>query len=378
MLRPNHVLRSQIVEFRERHGLPALPGWEPDPQETVIAAPAADPPPPPLDAAGPLGAPVMMHPAQMVQVLTQLLADSPALAAQLEGMGVPGAASDPQTAVAAICQNPGLMQHVMAFVSQTPEGQRLLGSFLGRPAGPGGMGPPNPVEPPMFQAARQGEVAVVERLIGQTRGAELTAQLSPAGDTLLHVACWEGKVRLVRMLLSRGHDVHALSRNKSTPLHYAAWNGHGDTVQTMLEAGAETERHMQGGDTALHQAAWDGHTRAAQLLLDNGASMSATKEDGDTPLHLACLRKQLGVARLLIERKSELGSRNNRRGTALHAASASGCAEAVTLLLDAGADIDSEMANAERALHLASFAGHEAVAAVLIERGASVDPKVRC
>jgi hypothetical protein len=28
VLRPNHVLRSQIVEFRERHGLAALPVWE--------------------------------------------------------------------------------------------------------------------------------------------------------------------------------------------------------------------------------------------------------------------------------------------------------------------------------------------------------------
>ena len=58
VLRPNHVLRSQIVEFRERHGLPALPGWEPDPQETVTAAP------PPLEedaaaaAAGTGGAPL--------------------------------------------------------------------------------------------------------------------------------------------------------------------------------------------------------------------------------------------------------------------------------------------------------------------------------
>jgi ankyrin repeat protein len=32
------------------------------------------------------------------------------------------------------------------------------------------------------------------------------------------------------MLLARGHDVHSLSRNRSTPLHYAAWNGHLETV----------------------------------------------------------------------------------------------------------------------------------------------------
>jgi ankyrin repeat protein len=186
------------------------------------------------------------------------------------------------------------MNQVMNFVAQSPEGQRVLGSLVGSaPPGPGmasgvgmpaGMGGPVPgfgaPEAPVFQAARQGEVAVVEQLLGSTRGTELSAQLSQAGDTLLHVACWEGKARLVRMLLARGHDVHALSRNKSTPLHYSSWNGHSESAKILLESQADTERHMQGGDTALHQAAWNGHTEVARLLLDNGASMSATKEDG--------------------------------------------------------------------------------------------------
>lgn len=186
------------------------------------------------------------------------------------------------------------MNQVMNFVAQSAEGQRVLSALLGSaPPGPamaGGVGMPpgmsgavpglGVAEAPIFQAARQGEVAVVEQLLGSTRGTELSAQLSQAGDTLLHVAAWEGKSRLVRMLLARGHDVHALSRNKSTPLHYSAWNGHSESVKILLEAEADTERHMQGGDTALHQAAWNGHTEVARLLLNSGASMSATKEDG--------------------------------------------------------------------------------------------------
>jgi len=48
----------------------------------------------------------MLHPQQIVQVLSQVLVESPGLAGQLAAMGVPGAASDPQTAINAICQNP--------------------------------------------------------------------------------------------------------------------------------------------------------------------------------------------------------------------------------------------------------------------------------
>ena len=140
------------------------------------------------------------------------------------------------------------MNQVMNFVAQSAEGQRVLSALVGSaPPGPPGIGvgmPPGMsgavpglgvAEAPIFQAARQGEVAVVEQLLGSTRGTELSAQLSQAGDTLLHVASWEGKSRLVRMLLARGHDVHALSRNKSTPLHYSAWNGHSESVKILLD-----------------------------------------------------------------------------------------------------------------------------------------------
>ena len=73
-------------------------------------------------------------------------------------------------------------------------------------------------EPAIFQAARQGEVTVVERLIGSLQGAELSSQLSQTGDTILHVACWEGHTRLVRMLLSRGGSLGAECIVKFAPM----------------------------------------------------------------------------------------------------------------------------------------------------------------
>jgi ankyrin repeat protein len=78
-------------------------------------------------------------------------------------------------------------------------------------------------------------------------------------------------------LLCTEHDVHALSRNRSTPLHYCAWMGRVDTVKILLEAGAETERHMHGGDTALHQAAWQGQLEVAKLLIEHKADIGAVR-----------------------------------------------------------------------------------------------------
>eukprot|EP01048_Picozoa_sp_COSAG05_P026871 COSAG05_NODE_7556_length_797_cov_0.988539_1_plen_121_part_10 len=93
ILRPNHVLRAQIVEFRERKGLPALPPWEPDPQEVVNTAPqmGGHHNPGGMGAGGPpglmiggTGGQTMMHPAQMLQGIAAVLAACPALSAQLE------------------------------------------------------------------------------------------------------------------------------------------------------------------------------------------------------------------------------------------------------------------------------------------------------
>lgn len=63
---------------------------------------------------------------QMEQILGQAIQD-PVLAAQLVGMGVPGAASDPQAAIKAIGLEPHLMNHVMGFVAQhLPDLSRAL------------------------------------------------------------------------------------------------------------------------------------------------------------------------------------------------------------------------------------------------------------
>lgn len=196
---------------------------------------------------------VQVQTQQLAQAVANLLVHSPELIQQLVDAGVPEAGTNPSAAINAVLQNPALLQLLMSH----PLAQQHFWPLVPQAAMLAGPGVNLPGEPPLFQAAREGEISVVERLLGPLSGEELSRQVSPSGDSLLHVACWEGRDRLVSMLLARRHDVHALSRNRSTPLHYAAWNGHRETVTILLDTGeAELERHMQGGDTALHQAAW--------------------------------------------------------------------------------------------------------------------------
>ena len=48
-----------------------------------------------------------------------------------------------------------------------------------------------------------------------------------------------GHYEAVRLLLSRGVDVHALNHNRASPLHMAALHGHDQAVKVLLEHGSD-------------------------------------------------------------------------------------------------------------------------------------------
>ena len=393
VLRPNHNLRAQIVQYRETHSLPAMELWEPTAQETVQTREATAA----AEGAGAGGVPpgLQITPDQMVNVLGHLLGGFPqlqhtvgALLTQLGATPPPPGSDVLQATVGAIMQHQPVMEHVMAFVGQNAQAQQIFMQIMNAPDMPL-QGQQGGSESPLFTACREGDAAVLGRLLGEVSTEELSAVRSPAGDSLLHVACWEGALDVVTMLLERGHDVHALSRNRSTPLHYAAWSGSLPLVRLLLEKGAETERRMEGGDTPLHQASWRGHAEVVSFLLASNADAAAQKDDGDTPLHLAALQAKPAVVKLLIEAaladtdetglhlsSSRLATHaaNTRRGTALHAAATAGCLESTTLLLRAGAAINARTSSDESPLHFAALSGHTELARLLLEKGASVDP----
>jgi ankyrin repeat protein len=78
------------------------------------------------------------------------------------------------------------------------------------------------------------------------------------GFTALHLAAFFGQARAVRVLIERGADVHAVSRNELAvgPLQSAVAAGERECVHLLLEAGARPEgRNVaaaeQNGDTAM-------------------------------------------------------------------------------------------------------------------------------
>lgn len=75
-----------------------------------------------------------------------------------------------------------------------------------------------------------------------------------AGYTPLHRACYNGRLKAIGVLLARGANVNAVSRDGWTPLHSAARWAKAKAVTLLVENGANLNAQTQGGLTPLHLA----------------------------------------------------------------------------------------------------------------------------
>ena len=207
-------------------------------------------------------------------------------------------------------------------------------------------------------------------------GADVHTRDSDSGNTLLHIAAFEGDLELTRMILERNvdvnsqnndgltafllalkrenldvarllldhnADVHVRDKHGNTPLHVAAFtgNGHLDICHILLKRNAEVNSRNHHESTPLLLASERG-PELVQLFLDHNADWHARDGDGDTLLHCAAIAGKLEVVRLLLELNAEVNSQNNEGSTPLHLASAGyeeGYPDVVRLLLDHGADM---------------------------------------
>ncbi|XP_005395946.1 PREDICTED: tonsoku-like protein isoform X2 [Chinchilla lanigera] len=107
------------------------------------------------------------------------------------------------------------------------------------------------------------------------------------GETLLHRACIEGRLRRVQDLVKQGHPLNPRDYCGWTPLHEACNYGHLEIVRFLLDHGASVDDPGgQGceGITPLHDALTCGHFEVAELLIERGASVTLQTRKGHSPL----------------------------------------------------------------------------------------------
>lgn len=89
----------------------------------------------------------------------------------------------------------------------------------------------------MHLAALEDHVTVAQQLVQE--GAKAT-DVTQAGYTPLHTACYAGRLNMARFLIAlASSDINAKTAAGFTPLHLAAQQGHSEIVYLLLEHGAD-------------------------------------------------------------------------------------------------------------------------------------------
>ncbi|XP_076179586.1 ankyrin repeat and SAM domain-containing protein 1A isoform X2 [Ptiloglossa arizonensis] len=246
----------------------------------------------------------------------------------------------------------------------------------------------------LLEAARSGNVTVVEKILGQRakrsgplaslrRGPGANVQ-DASGYSALHHAALNGHKEVVKLLLQYEASTNVVDAKGSSPLHLAAWAGDAEIVRLILTQGPSVPKvnlTTKDSETALHCAAQYGHTEVVAQLLQYGCDPSIRNSRGESALDLAAQYGRLETVQLLVNTYPELivPLRNSSSSvifphTPLHLASRNGHRAVVEVLLAAGVDVNTRT-SAGTAMHEAALCGKMEVVRALLDRG--VDLAIR-
>jgi ankyrin repeat protein len=154
------------------------------------------------------------------------------------------------------------------------------------------------------------ELGMLDRVsIALESDPDLARAWSAAGSTALHCSCYWGQVAVAGLLLERGANPNAVTRDtflQIAPLGCAVATpdvpNPGDSEDVVLElvnllisGGADVNARRRDGLTALHSAAYRGHLRIIEALLANGADPEIRGYYGAGP-HAAQTAAEVAVA----------------------------------------------------------------------------------
>lgn len=152
----------------------------------------------------------------------------------------------------------------------------------------------------LHRAAAKGDNASVMKYLD--RGAPVDIE-DEFGWTPFHVALIWGQFDTAKLLLQRGADKHAWTRDGiGTMLHEAVGRYPSiKHINFLLEQGLDVNRPGYKGETALHTACEFDNVEVVELLLEAKAHTDITSEDKITPLHVACRYRNKKVVEKLLQ-----------------------------------------------------------------------------
>lgn len=227
---------------------------------------------------------------------------------------------------------------------------------------------------PLYDAARKGDVAKVEELLGA--GEDVNQALEKGGWQPIHAAAQGGHEEVIRLCVEYEAELNTAAEEGWTALHWAAHAGHTAVVALLAEAGAKLDKSNFEGWTALHIAAHAGHGEAVEALLELGATLNAVDKEGWPALHWAAHEGQAHSAMTLLKRGAVPAWADKAGWSAMHVTCRHGHVSILQPLLHYGGAGQLEAATSDSQhtpLHLAALHGHAPVVMALLDKGAQLE-----
>jgi len=223
---------------------------------------------------------------------------------------------------------------------------------------------------PLYVAASLNNLEVVKYLLDN--GSRINAQLGD-GATPLLVAISEGHSGIAKYLVERGADINLSFPNGESPLHMVSRKGNLELAELFIDKGAKIDAQVKSGLTPLSFAVQENQAKIAACLLEHGADPNpVNKGDGSSALHVAAYDKNLQLIKLLVEHKADVNLKNLKVFTPLHFAVSNGDIDTIKYLVEHGADVNAVTSLGGTALYIAAGKGNLDVVKYLVEHGADV------
>jgi ankyrin repeat protein len=119
----------------------------------------------------------------------------------------------------------------------------------------------------------------------------------------IHKAAYNGDIKRVQELLSKGVNPDARDSYGGTALHAAMFQKNMEIVKLLLEHHFDINAvGPQNGYTPLHDAVWANNIEAVRLLLDRNAKTDIKGKDGLSPFAKAQKEKKSEIVKLFESR----------------------------------------------------------------------------